>query len=42
VSQPRSSRRVGVQDGIGVVAVKTGQDFAHVGGSLRHGITSLF
>ena len=42
VSQPTSSRRVGVQDGIDAGAVKTGQDFAHVGESIWHGITSLF
>lgn len=32
----------GVFDGIGDSAVKTGQDFAHVGESIWHGITSIF
>jgi hypothetical protein len=32
----------GVLDGIGDSAVKTGQDFAHVGESIWHGITSIF
>jgi uncharacterized protein YukE len=33
---------VGVLDGIGDSAVKTGQDFAHVGESIWHGISSIF
>jgi hypothetical protein len=33
---------VGVLDGIGDSAVKTGQDFAHVGESIWNGITSIF
>lgn len=33
---------MGVLDGIGDSAVKTGQDFAHVGESIWHGITSIF
>jgi uncharacterized protein YukE len=32
----------GVFDGIGDSAVKTGQDFVHVGESIWHGITSIF
>jgi hypothetical protein len=32
----------GIFDGIGDSAVKTGQDFAHVGESIWHGITSIF
>jgi uncharacterized protein YukE len=32
----------GVFDGIGDSAVKTGQDFAHIGESIWHGISSIF
>ena len=32
----------GAFDGIGDSAVKTGQDFAHIGESIWHGITSIF
>jgi hypothetical protein len=32
----------GIGDGVGDSAVKTGQDFAHVGETIWHGITSIF
>jgi len=32
----------GVFDGIGDSAVKTGQDFANIGKSIWHGISSIF
>jgi uncharacterized protein YukE len=33
---------LGVLDGVGDSAVKTGKDFAHVGASIWHGISSIF
>jgi len=33
---------VGVLDGVGDSAAKTGQDVAHIGESIWHGITSIF
>jgi hypothetical protein len=33
---------LGVLDGVGDSAVKTGKDIAHVGESIWHGITSIF
>jgi len=38
----RPAHRARERTGIGDRAVKTGQDFAHAGESIWHGITSIF